>query len=205
MRVLVACECSGVVRDAFRRRGHDAYSVDVKPAEVESDYHIVGDALDVIYGLAALEPWDLLIAHPPCTYLTKASACRMYPTAGNLDMESFRSAMKARDFFFKMLDAPVKRVAVENPTPLKCINLPKHDCVVQPYEHGHPYSKRTLLWLKNLSPLKPTQVIEEYRPYLPSNTGGRKRGQSATGDGAGGASRSRTFVGIADAMADLWG
>ena len=105
----------------------------------------------------------------------------------------------------KLMNAPIDKICVENPLPSKVYELPKHTQIVQPYEYGHPYSKRTLLWLKNLHKLTPTEIIKEYKPYLPSNTGGKKRGQKATPVSINKKDRSKTFKGIAEAMANQWG
>src|SRR5699024_10387936 len=107
----------------------------------------------------------------------RAGARWMYPTAGNLSQERFDKAMEAKDLFMKLLNPRIPNIPVENPTPLKVVGLPKQSQAVQPYEYGHPYSKRTLLWLKNLPLLSPTEIVNDYKPYLPSNTGGKKRGQ----------------------------
>ena len=154
--------------------------------------------------------WDLIIAHPPCTYMSKAGARWMYPTAGNISQERLAKAMKAKEFFLKILNADCDRIAIENPRPLKVVDLPKPSQVIQPYQFGHPYSKATCLWLKGLSPLEPTDVLTEYNPYCPSNTGGVTRGQSYNKGGAIRAAddcvnRSKTFDGIAKAMAEQWG
>ena len=199
MRVLVACEFSGTVRNAFRRRGHDAWSCDLLPADDGSDFHIEGDCRE------HLEGWDMIISHPPCTYLSKAGARFMFPTAGNVDKERLKKAKEAVKFFQLCLNAPADFVAVENPTPLKICELPPHNATVQPYEYGHPYSKRTLLWLKNLPPLMPTKIMNEYVPLMPSNTGGQKRGQKATIKNISWADSVKTFEGIAEAMAEQWG
>ena len=199
MRVLVACEFSGTVRNAFRRRGHDAWSCDLLPADDGSEYHIQGDCRE------HLEGWDMVIAHPPCTFISFAGACRMFPNAGKVDEKRLKKAKEAVAFFKTCLNAPAEFVAVENPTPLKICGLPPHNATVQPYEYGHPYSKRTLLWLKNLPPLMPTKIMSTYKPYLPSNTGGRARGTKTKMSGATGQDRSKTFKGIAEAMAEQWG
>lgn len=200
MRVLVACEYSGVVRDAFTKRGHAAFSCDLLPTESEGP-HYQGDVRDIL-GVG----WDLLIAHPPCTYISRAGARWMYPTAGVISSKRFAQAQKAKEFFLALLHADIPRIAVENPTPLKLVELPSHTQVVQPYEYGHPYSKRTLLWLRGLPPLTPTNILEEYVPYLPSNTGGKRRGQKATLKGVRGSKQASKFwPGIAEAMADQWG
>jgi hypothetical protein len=147
-----------------------------------------------------------MIAHPPCTYISRAGARWMYPTAGNLSQERFDKAMEAKDLFMKLLNAPIAYIAVENPTPLKVVGLPKQSQAVQPYEYGHPYSKRTLLWLKNLPLLSPTEIVSDYKPYLPSNTGGKKRGQSySRGVSKNAKESSKTFSGVAKAMAEQWG
>ena len=114
--------------------------------------------------------------------------------------------MAAKAFFEAMLNADCKRIAVENPTPLKVYGLPEATQSIQPYQFGHPYSKRTLLWLKNLPALMPTNVIAKFKPYLPSNTGGKKRGQSfSIGISKNAKESSKTFTGVAEAMADQWG
>jgi len=199
MRVLIACEFSGAVRDAFLQRGHDAMSCDMRPTEVPGP-HYQGDVGDVLE-----DGWDLMVAHPPCTYLSRAGARWLYPTAGEMDPARYEKGLEARALFMRLLNAPIERIAIENPTPLRAFDLPEHTQVVQPYEYGHPYSKRTLLWLRGLPALAPTQVLETFGPFLPSNTGGRRRGQKATrGVVSGGKAASRTFSGIAAAMAEQW-
>ena len=199
MKVLVACEFSGTVRNAFRRRGHDAWSCDLLPAVDGSEYHIQGDCRE------HLEGWDMVISHPPCTYLSKAGARFMFPKAGEVDPERLKKAKEAVRFFQRCLNAPAEFIAVENPTPLKICGLPPHNATVQPYEYGHPYSKRTLLWLKNLPPLMPTKILSKHKPLMPSNTGGKKRGQKATSSSVTWAESVKTFEGIAEAMAEQWG
>jgi len=203
MKVLVACEESQTVCKAFRELGHEAYSCDLQECSGDKpEWHIKGDAVKEAYS----GKYDLMIAHPPCTYISRAGARWMYPTAGNLSQERFNKAMEAKDLFMKLLNAPIPYVAVENPTPLKVVGLPNQDQAVQPYEYGHPYSKRTLLWLKNLPLLKPTELVSDYKPYLPSNTGGKKRGQSfSRGVSKSAKESSKTFKGIAKAMAEQWG
>jgi hypothetical protein len=202
MRVLVACEESQAVTIEFRKLGHEAFSCDIQECSGEHpEWHIKGDAIKEAYS----GKYDLMIAHPPCTYMSKAGARWMYPTAGNLSEERLLKAIDAKYFFMKLINAPIKYIAVENPTPLKVVGLPIHSQSIQPYEYGHPYSKKTLLWLKNLEPLKPTKIIKEYKPYLPSNTGGKKRGQSFNkGISKNSKESSKTFKGIAEAMAMQW-
>jgi hypothetical protein len=199
MKVLVACEFSGTVRNAFRRRGHDAWSCDLLPADDGSEYHIQGDCRE------HLEGWDMVIAHPPCTYLSKAGARFMFPVAGEVDAERLKKAKEAVEFFHICLNANAEFIAVENPTPLKICGLPPHNATVQPYEYGHPYSKRTLLWLKNLPPLMPTKILSQHKPLMPSNTGGKKRGHKATPSSVTWAESVKTYEGIAEAMAEQWG
>ena len=206
MNVLIACEESQAVCKAFRERGHNAFSCDLKPCTGgHPEWHIQGDVLPILD-----KKWDLIIAHPPCTYMSKAGARWMYPTAGNISQERLAKAMEAKEFFLKILNADCDRIAIENPRPLKVVELPKPSQVIQPYQFGHPYSKATCLWLKGLPPLEPTEVLPEYKPYCPSNTGGVTRGQSYNKGGAIRAAddcvnRSKTFDGIAKAMAEQWG
>lgn len=218
MRVLVACEESQTVCKAFREKGHVAFSCDLQECSGGyPEWHINGDCLSLLDGdcefvtqdgtkHTQVGEWDLIIAHPPCTYMSKAGARWMYPTAGNISEERLKLAMEAKDFFFKMLNAKCKRIAVENPVPLKVVGLPEPTCSVQPYEHGEPFSKKTCLWLKNLPPITPTNIVSNYKPYLPSNTGGAKRGQKhSRGVAKNAKEASKTFKGVAQAMCEQWG
>jgi len=200
MRVLVACEFSGAVRDAFIERGHDAVSCDLMPSEAGGPHH-EGSVLEILD-----DGWDLMVAHPPCTYLSKAGARWLYPVAGQIDHARHSMGLEAREFFLAMLGAPIPKIAVENPTPLRAFRLPRPTQVIEPYQYGHPYSKRTLLWLRGLPPLVPTNTRNDYTPFLPSNTGGAARGhRSSRGAVSGGKDASRTFCGVAQAMAAQWG
>ena len=229
MKVLVACEESQRVCMAFREKGHEAYSCDiVKCSGGHPEWHIQGDVLKIINpewydGRWGITPsisfetmdgdyhqfdgkWDLIIAHPPCTYMSKAGARFMYLTAGNVNQERLEKALRAKEFFMQFMNADCDKICIENPTPLKIVGLPKESQVIQPYQFGHPYSKRTLLWLKGLPELKPTNILTEYVPYLPSNTGGFARGKGGSRGVAHNAKdASKTFQGIAEAMADQWG
>lgn len=202
MKVLVACEESQRVCIAFRNRGHEAYSCDIMPCSGgHPEWHIQDDVLKHLD-----EGWDLIIAHPPCTYMSKAGARFMYPTAGNINSERLSLAMKAKDFFMQLYNADCPKIAVENPTPLKVVGLPPHTQAIQPYQFGHPYSKRTLLWLKGLPPLIPTKVLSDYKPYLPSNTSQFSKGRGGShGVVHNAKDASKTFEGIAEAMAEQWG
>ena len=201
MRVLIACEESQEVCKAFRALGHEAYSCDVQDCSGgHPEWHLKVDALEMLK-----MKWDLIIAHPPCTYLTNAGAVRMR-VGGVIQQDRFQKALKARDFFLKFYNADCKHIAIENPTPMKIVNLPEYTQAIQPYEYGHPYSKRTCLWLKGLPNLVPTEFVEQHQPYV--NGGckdahgnyrrfqGRKERDPKT--------RAKTFHGIAIAMASQW-
>ena len=201
MKVLIGCEYSGRVREAFRLKGHDAWSCDIIPSIDNSKHHLIGDVRDIIHW----NNWDLAIFHPPCTYLSRAGARWLYPKAGVLCPDRYDKLLEGREFFMECLNADIPKIAVENPTPFKIADLPKPTQIIQPYEYGDPYTKRTLLWLKGLDPLIPSNIVESQGSWLPSNTSGfrknqkSQKGYSASGD------YSLTFQGIANAMADQWG
>ncbi len=199
MKVLVACEYSGIVRDAFANKGHDAWSCDILPTESQGN-HIQGNVLEHLD-----KNWDLMVAHPPCTYLSKAGARWLYQNK-KLNIKRYKKGLEAKAFFLNLLNANIPKICVENPTPIKIFNLPRNSTFVEPFDFGHPFSKKTLLWLKNLPPLMSTNIIGRYKTFLPSNTSGKKRGQkSSTGQVHNWKDASRTFKGIAEAMADQWG
>jgi hypothetical protein len=195
MKVLVACEESQAVTIAFRERGHEAYSCDIQDCSGgHPEWHIKGDVLEVIN-----QGWDLMIAHPPCTYLSNAAARHLYP-GGVLNFIRYAKGMEAKKFFMALYNAPVKFISIENPTPSGVYNLPKYNQAIEPFEFGHPYKKRTCLWLKGLPELKPTNILSEYKSTKGGksewfNKGGRDRQKN----------RSKTFPGIAHAMAEQWG
>jgi len=203
MRVLVACEYSGTVRDSFIRSGHYAASCDILPSESPLGDHYQCDIMDIIdHG------WDLMIAHPPCTFMSNAGACRMYPQKGIVDPERLKKALDAKEFFMKLLDAPIPMICIENPKPLNIVGLPPETQIIQPWMFGEPYTKKTLLWLKNLPPLIETDVITEgIVPFCPSGTGRKLGGKSlgAAIRGNDSKNRSKFFKGMADAMAAQWG
>jgi hypothetical protein len=190
MRVLVACEFSGVVRDAFKARGHDACSCDLLPSE-QPGRHIQGDVLRALRG-----GWDLLIAHPPCTHLS-VSGARWF--AGRL-----REQDEAIAFFMELARAPIPRRCIENPIGIMSSRWRKPDQIVQPWQFGHDASKATCLWLHGLLPLRETNV-------LPGGRATRRANQTASGQNKLGpsptraADRARTYAGIAQAMAEQWG
>ena len=199
MRILVACEESQAVTKEFRRLGHEAYSCDIQPCSGgHPEWHIQGDVLEVIN-----DGWDMMIAFPPCTYLSNAGACRLYPTKGNLDEKRYQKGLAAKDFFLKLLNAPIPKIAIENPIHSTVFNMPEYTQQIEPYEFGDPYTKKTRLWLKGLPELKPTNIVEPIAPYIPSGTGRKikaKYGASKHGS----VNRSKTFMGIAKAMAEQW-
>ena len=202
IKILVGCEESQEVTKAFRSLGFEAYSCDLQDCSGGCpEWHLKMDLFDAIN---LVKP-TLGIFHPPCTYMSRAGARWMYPKAGEISNERLRLAMDAKDFFVKCLNSEIKYVAVENPLPLKIVQLPKETQVIQPYEYGHGYSKRTHLWLKNLPNLIPTNILDTYIPYLPSNTGGAKRGQKYMYKNITQKDSSKTFIGIAEAMAKQWG
>jgi hypothetical protein len=190
---LVACEFSGVVRDAFRALGHDAWSCDLLPAEAPGP-HIQGDVLQALG-----EGWDLMIAHPPCTYLASSG---LHWNTRRPERAALTEAALA--FVLVLADAPIPRIAVENPIGCLSTRWRKPDQIIQPWQFGHDASKATCLWLKGLPPLQPTDV-------LPGGRTARRANQTASGQNRLGPSptrwkeRSVTYAGIARAMAEQWG
>lgn len=155
----------------------------------------------------AVNRWDLIIAHPPCTYLSNAGACRLYPKKGQLNLERYAKGLEAKSFFMEFLEADCEHICVENPIPSRVFELPKYNQTIQPYEFGHPYSKKTCLWLKGLPKLESTKMITEYKPYVSCGTSANKGNPDKAGvSRSGGAAkvRSKTFKGIARAMAKQW-
>lgn len=192
MRVLVACEYSGIVREAFRNKGHDAYSCDLIPTDIPSKYHIEDDIMNHLD-----EDWDLMIAHPPCTFLCNSGVCWLHKDESRWD-----ELVKASEFFKLLLSCNIKKICVENPIPHKYGKLPKYTQIVQPYQFGHPERKATCLWLKNLPKLESTKDVYEEMKLLPKNIQQRIH---YTGPGKDRWKiRSKTFQGIADAMAEQW-
>lgn len=196
MRVLVACEYSGTVRDAFRRKGHDAWSCDILPTDADPAYHHQGDVLQILG-----DGWDLMIAHPPCTYLTNSGVRWLYSDEGRWQLLD-----EAAAFFRALLDAPVARIAVENPVMHKHAkqrigNIPQTQ-TIQPWMFGHPEQKGTCLWLKNLPPLVETNNVKAIMKTLPAKERNRIHHLPPSVDRW--KIRSTTYQGIADAMADQW-
>ena len=202
MRVLLACEESQAVCKEFRALGHEAYSCDTQECSGgHPEWHIQGDAAEVL-----AQQWDMIIAFPPCTYLTNGGAVRMYPTKGNIDPVRFEKAMEAKEFFMLFYNADCPRICIENPMPMNCVGLPTKDQVIQPYQFGDPFSKRTYLWLKGLAPLEHTDVLDTYRPFINGGGGRLNKPNYVGGEFRNGSkARSKTFPGIAAAMASQWG
>lgn len=195
MKVLVACEYSNRVRDAFRDRGHDAISCDFLPAE-NGDPHYLGDVRDILY-----DGWDMMIAHPPCTYLTNAGVCHLYK-----DPERWGKMRDGAEFFKLLLDAPIPKKAIENPIMHKYaveIIGRRQDQVVQPWMFGHMEQKATCLWLVGLLPLVQTNNVKEEMMKLPKRERERLHYLPPSPDRW--KIRSTTYQGIANAMAEQWG
>ena len=182
MRVLIACEFSGVVRRAFRARGHDAWSCDLLPAE-DGGEHIQGDALDFIDDRS----WDLMIAHPPCTHLA-VSGARWF-------RDKIVEQEEALEFVGRLINSEIPRTAIENPISIISSRFRKPDQIIQPWQFGHGETKATCLWLKNLPKLVPTKIVDGREPRVHFASPGPDRWKE----------RSRTLEGIAAAMADQWG
>lgn len=212
MKVLVACEESQEVCKAFREKGHEAYSCDIQECSgSHPEWHVLGDALQLINGhcgFATMDgekhfidgKWDLLIAHPPCTYISNAGARFLYCGGeGKLNEERLKKGIKATHFFLRFLYADCDKIAVENPVPSKVYCLPEYTQIIQPWMFGHPVQKKTCLWLKNIPKLQPTNICEERQSSkIPGNwynKGGKERQKN----------RAKTFAGIARAMAAQWG
>lgn len=201
MKVLIACEFSGVVREAFRKRGHDAWSCDILPTEIPGD-HIQDDVLNHLD-----DGWDMMIAHPPCTYLTCAGNKWFKPEYKDRFPDRGKKREEAIKFFVEIFNANVGKICMENPIGVLSTRVRKPDQIIQPYQFGHIDRKSTCLWLKNLPKLEPTNVVE---PKIKTNRNGKTA--SVHHDAAlrlpaseRWKARSRTYQGIADAMANQWG
>ena len=184
MNVLVNCEFSGKVRDEFIALGHNAWSCDLLPSESDFGPHIENDAIEVAYDGY---PWDLMICHPPCTHLA-VSGARWFK-------DKQKEQAEALEFVRKLLGAPIPRIALENPISVISTRIRKPDQIIQPWQFGHGEVKATCLWLKNLPPLEPTNIVEGREPRVHHASPGPDRWKE----------RSRTLPGIAKAMAAQWG
>lgn len=182
MKILIGCEFSGRVRNAFRDRGHDAWSCDLLPSEDFSDFHIQGDVMDVLNN-----GWDLAVFHPPCTHFA-VSGSRWFSSKINEQDDALR-------FVRALMDAPIPRIAIENPISVISSKIRKPDQVIQPWQFGHGETKATCLWLKGLKKLTPTNVVDGRDARVHRMAPGKNRWKD----------RSRTYPGIANAMAEQWG
>ena len=209
-KILVACEESQAITKAFRKLGFEAYSCDLLPASGGyPEWHIQGDAIEEAY----LNDYDLMIAHPPCTYLAVSGARWLYNKDGSRNEERYKNQAEALDFVYKLMIAPIKYIAIENPISVISSHIRKPDQIVHPYMFGDKASKSTCLWLKNLPKLEPTDIVEkgEFVEWIGKN-GKKKRQPKWYYDALAQAKspeqrrtlRSKTFQGMADAIADQW-
>lgn len=219
MNVLVACEESQRVCIEFRKLGHRAFSCDILECSGgHPEWHIQSDVIPLLNGNCTFKTadththtqrgkWDLIIAHPPCTYLSNAGACRLYPHKGEIDKDRYIKGLKGKEFFMAFWwygFYGCGKIVIENPVPSSVYELPRPTNMIQPWEYGEPYSKKTYLWEFGVPPLMPTAILSDWKPYLPSGTG-RKLGGDSYGDAHDAKTRSVTFKGIAKAMAEQWG
>ena len=193
MKILVACEESGRVTAEFRRLGHEAYSCDILPTSGEHpEWHIQGDVLPLLK-----QHWDMIIAFPPCTYLSNAGANHLW-RGHKLNKERYQKGLAAKAFFLSILNADCPKIAIENPMPSKIYNLPPHSQEIQPWQFGEPVQKKTRLWLKGLPKLYPTKIVQPLQNCHDAGTwfmkGGKERQRN----------RAKTFPGIARAIAEQW-
>ena len=208
MKVLIACEYSGAVRDAFIKQGHDAMSCDLLPTDVDGP-HYQGSVTDILN-----DGWDLMIAHPPCTYLAVSGNRWLYNKDGSKNEERWDNRREALDFVRLLMNAPIERIAVENPVSVISSEIRKPDQIIQPWQFGDEAQKTTCLWLKNLPNLKPTEIVEkgEFKEWICKKTGKKKKQalwfykalQDAKTPAERSTLRSKTFKGIAKAMATQW-
>ena len=209
MKVLVACEESQEVCKAFRARGHEAYSCDLQECSGgHPEWHIQGDCLPLLNGKCefvtcggdrtTIDKWDLIIAHPPCTKTSKAGAKHLWK-GHKLNIPRYYEGLCGKALFMAILEADCRKIVVENPIPSAIFDFPKPTQIIQPYEYGHPVSKKTLLWEKGVEPLKPTNIVKPEVNCHEAGTwfmkGGKERQKN----------RAKTFPGIAKAMAEQWG
>lgn len=218
MQVLVACEESQRVCMAFREKGHEAYSCDIIDCSGgHPEWHIKQDVIPLLNGHCEFitcdgkthgieNSWDLLIAHPPCTYLSNAGARHLWK-GHELQADRVMLGIQSRDLFMQFLWSSIPLICVENPVPSKVFCLPQYTQSIQPYMFGHPYTKKTCLWLKGLPPLKSTNIVKPVATWCPSGSYSHKHGEQHKGmfttDRA--KNRAKTFPGIANAMAEQWG
>lgn len=215
MKVLVACEESQTVCKAFRKRGHEAYSCDIQECSGGCpEWHIQEDVLPLLNGechfmtcdglMHSVWKWDLIIAHPPCTYFSIAGANWLY-RGGVINKDRYEKGLEMKKLFMSIYNADCSKIAIENPVVLKIYELPDYTQEIQPYQFGHPFSKRTRLWLKGLPELKPTKIVEPVAKWISCGYGKNRNLQNQAVCKHQSNKRSKTFDGIAAAMAEQWG
>ena len=216
MKVLVACEESQRVCMAFRQRGHEAYSCDIKECSGgHPEWHIMQDVIPILNGrcrfitLDGTEHyidgrWDLIIAHPPCTYFSTAGANWLF-RGGKLDEERYKKGLEMKNLFMAIYNADCEKIAIENPVVMKIWELPKHTQEIQPYQFGHPFTKKTRLWLKGLPELKPTEIVDPVAKWVSCGNRTNREKQNQAVCKAYTNERAKTFEGVANAMAEQWG
>lgn len=209
MLILIACEFSGIVRTAFEKLGWDAWSIDLLPTE-KPGKHLQADILDVLDGVRfkgfpPLSYFDLMIAHPPCTYITKVGTRWLFPK-GKLNQERYKKGLEAKKFFKRLLEVQIPRICVENPVPHKVFDMPKETQIIQPHYFGHKVQKTTLLWLKDLPKLKSTNSLFKHNApeFMRDNKGIRHSKWFMDCGFNAGKEKSKTFKGVAEAMATQW-
>lgn len=204
MKILVACEESQTITKHLRNLGHESFSCDlIDCSGGHPEWHIKDDAIKIAYN----GTWDMMIAHPPCTFLSHAGARWLYPK-GVLNVERYNKGLEAKKFFIKLLNAPIDKIAIENPVPSKIYDLPVHTQIIQPYQFGDEAQKKTLLWLKNLPELIPTEIVG--KGEMVTYASGKRKAKWFM-DAAHAKTveerarlRSVTFDGIAKAMSEQW-
>lgn len=222
MKVLIACEESQRVCIEFRKLGHEAYSCDIQECSGgHPEWHIMDDVLPLLNGHCSFktmdgvehtvtDKWGLIIAHPPCTYLSNSSAVRLYKKINGetyINRNRFELGLQAKEFFMTIYSAECDKIAIENPVPTGIYHLPKYTQIIQPYEYGEPWLKKTCLWLKGIPVLRPTNIVEPIGSWV---SGGCKKSDGSPRSNKGTTFRdskrkSKTFPGIAQAMAQQWG
>lgn len=224
MNILIACEESQAVCKAFREKGHNAFSCDIiECSGGHPEWHIQGDVLEVLNPMTKYDwndyitfkttdgeehwiegKWDMIIAHPPCTYFSTAGANWLF-RGGVLNEERYQQGLKMKALFMSIYNANCDKIAIENPVSMKIWELPLHTQEIQPWQFGHPFTKKTRLWLKGLPNLNPTHIVEPTAKWVScGNRSNREKQNQAVCKGYTN-KRSKTFPGIAKAMADQWG
>lgn len=216
MKVLVACEESQAVTNELRKLGHEAFSCDIQECSGgHPEWHIMGDALPLLNGNCEFKTcdgtthridgkWDMIIAHPPCTYFSTAGANWLF-RGGKLDEERYKKGLKMKALFMAIYNANCDKIAIENPVVMKIWELPKHTQEIQPFQFGHPFSKKTRLWLKGLPELQPAEIVEPVAKWVSCGNRTNREKQNQAVCKSFNNKRAKTFPGIARAMAEQWG